>query len=193
MTLFDLLFLLLVLVSLATLLTAAVKAIRGRRKSALSILRRFGICAAIYVAIVAVVGFFSAQRILEVGDAWCFDDWCLTVEKVGRTPAPPEIAYQVSLRIFSQARRVSQRANGAWIYLIDGRGRKYPPETDPAAVPLDVQLGPGESVNTSRVFKVPSDARELGLITGHGGFCIGWLIIGDSSSLLHKRTYVRLD
>jgi hypothetical protein len=132
--------------------------------------------------------------VLNVGDPWCFDDWCLSVEKVSRTSAPPEISYAVSLRIFSRARRVSQRAKGAWIFVIDGRGNRYAPEPDPSAVPLDVLLQPGESVATSRVFKVPVDTGEIGLITGHGGpGCFpGCFIIGDDSSLFHKRTFVRL-
>jgi len=193
MTIFDLLFILLVFASVGVLLAAAVAAIRGRGGRALAILRRLGICAIVYLAMVAVVGWRSPQRVLRVGDPWCFDDWCLSVERVSRTPAGPEVAYTVSLRIFSEARRVSQRAKGAWIYLIDQHGNRYAPEPDPNATPLDVLLGPGESVSTSRTFKVRADAGGLGLITGHGGpYDLGIVIIGDDASLLHKRTFVRL-
>jgi hypothetical protein len=96
------------------------------------------------------------------------------------------------LRVFSRARRVSQRAKGAWIYVIDRKGNRYAPDPDPSVVPLDVLLGPGDSVATSRTFRVPAETRELGLITGHGPSYIGSLIIGDESSLLHKRTYIRI-
>jgi hypothetical protein len=194
MTIFDLLFLLLVFLTLLSLITAAIMALSGHRVRALRILRRLGLSAIAYLAIVAVVGVLSPQRVLRVGDPWCFDDWCLSVEHVERVPAPPQTVYTVSLRIFSEARRVSQRARGAWIYLIDQRGNRYAPEPDPAATPLDVRLGPGESVLTSCRFKVPADAGPVGLITGHGGPV--WLpspIIGDDSSLFHKRTFVRLD
>lgn len=194
MTIFDLLFILLVFASVGALLAAAVAAIRGRGGRALAILRRLGICAVVYLAMVAVVGWRSPQRVLRVGDPWCFDDWCLSVESVSRTPAGPEVAYTVSLRLFSEARRVSQRAKGAWIYLIDEHGNRYAPEPDPAATPLDVLLGPGESVSTSRTFKVRADAGGLGLITGHGGpyDFPSIFIIGDEASLFHKRTFVRL-
>jgi hypothetical protein len=194
MTIFDLVFIALIFASLATLVTAATAAVRGHRARALGILRKFGASAIVYLAIVVVVALFSPQRILNVGDPWCFDDWCLSVEKVTLTPAPPQVACHVSVRIFSQARRVSQRAKGAWIYVIDGRGNRYAPEPDPSAVPLDVLLQPGESVTTSRVFNVPADSVGLGLITGHGGpGCLpGCLIVGANSSLFHKPTFVRL-
>ena len=194
MTIFDLLFIAVVLASLATLITASIVAIRGQRARALGILRQFGVSAIAYLVVVVVVALLSPRRVLNVGDPWCFDDWCLSVENVSQTPAPPEVAYNVSLRIFSRARRVSQRANGAWIYVIDGRGNRYAPEPDPSAVPLDVLLQPGASVTTTRVFKVPENARELSLVTGHGGpGCFpGCFVIGDDSSLLHKRTLVRL-
>jgi hypothetical protein len=194
-TIFDLLFIAVFFASLATLTTAAVAAIRGRRVHALVIVRKFAICAIAYLAIVVVVALFSPQRVLRVGDPWCFDDWCLSVENVSRTPAPPLVSYSVSLRIFSQARRVSQRAKGAWIYVIDQRGNRYTPEPDPSAVPLDVLLQPGESITTSRLFKLPADADGLGLITGHGGGLgrfPGGFIIGDNASLFHKRTFIRL-
>ena len=81
---------------------------------------------------------------------------------------------------------------GAWVYAIDGRGNRYTPEPASSSVPLDVLLQPGESVRTSRVFKVPVGVGELGLITGHGPSGISTFIIGDQGSLFHKRTFVRL-
>jgi hypothetical protein len=195
MTIFDLLFIAVVFASLATFVTAAIAAIRGRCIHALGILRKFGVCALAYLTIVVVVALLSPQRVLSVGDPWCFDDWCLSVEKVSLKPEPPQVACHVSLRIFSQARRVSQRAKGAWIFAIDRHGNRYPPEPDPSAVPLDVLLQPGESVVTSRVFKVPADSvAGIGLITGHGGpGCFpGCFIIGSDASLFHKRTFVLL-
>lgn len=141
------------------------------------------------------VAFLKPQRVIRTGDPWCFDDWCLTVENVSRTPGQLEISYRVGLRIFSRARRVAQRANGAWVYLIDGRGRRYSPDPDPSAVPLDVLLQPQESVTTSRIFRVPDNVHELGLITGHGGPYCGpgaLLIIGESGCLFRKPTMIRI-
>jgi len=195
MTIFDLLFLLAVLASLVTMVVAAVFAVRGRRVQALKILLAYGLGAAAYLIAGTAVSFFKPQRVLGTSDPWCFDDWCLTVEAVSRVPGPPGTSYHIGLRIFSRARRVAQRANGAWVYLIDDRGRLYPPDSDPSAVPLDVFLQPQESVTTSRVFHVPDDAHQLGLITGHGGpYCgaMAWLVIGESGCLFRKPTMIRI-
>jgi hypothetical protein len=37
------------------------------------------------------------------------------------------IVYRIALSLRSQARRKAQRANGAWIYLIDDNGTRYLP------------------------------------------------------------------
>jgi len=130
-----------------------------------------------------------------MGDPWCFDDWCLTVEKVSRRSGQLGTSYRVELRIFSRAGRVAQRANGAWIYLIDDRGRRYSPDLDSSVAPLDLLLQPHQSVNTSRLFHVPDDVHQLGLITGHGGpYCgpMAFLIIGEGGCLFRKPTVIRI-
>jgi hypothetical protein len=195
MTVFDLLFLLASLISVVTMAVAAVFALRGRLPRALKILRLYSICAAGYFLIGVAVAFLKPQRVMRIGDPWCFDDWCLTVEKVDWTVASSQVSYNVELRIFSRARRVTQRAKGAWIYLIDDRGRRYSPDPAPSAVPLDALLRPLESAITTRVFHVPPDAQALGLITGHGEpYCgpMDMLIIGGGGCLFRKPTMIRI-
>jgi len=195
MSIFDLLFLLAVLASFVILVVAVVFAIRGRRAQALKILLTYCGAAAAYLATGIAVSFFKSQRVIGTGDPWCFDDWCLAVEQVSQAPGPAGTSYHVGLRIFSRARRVAQRASGAWLYLIDDRGHLYPPDPDPSAAPLDALLQPEESVTTSRVFHVPGDVHQLGLITGHGGpYCgpMAWLIIGESGCLFRKPTMIRI-
>jgi hypothetical protein len=195
MTVFDLLFILACHISVVTMAVAAISAIRGRLPRALKILRLYCICVAGYFAIAVAVAFLKPQRVISIGDPWCFDDWCLTVEKVDRTAGPSPVSYNVELRIISRAQRVTQRANGAWIYLIDDRGRRYSPDPAPSAVPLDALLRPLESATTVRVFHVPPDVRELGLISGHGGpYCgpMDLLIIGSGGCLFRKPTMIRI-
>src|SRR5579863_4229018 len=143
MTLFDLLFLASAAASIVTLITVTVLALRGRGAQAVAILRKFGICAGIYLATNVAFAAFAPQRIIRLGNPWCFDDWCLSVNRVDRVLNATLIDYNIGLRIFSRAGRVTQRAKGAWIYLIDDRGRRFPPVADPSAVPLDVLLQPG--------------------------------------------------
>jgi hypothetical protein len=194
-TLFDLVFLLAVLATLGTLVAASVLALAGRRSTSLRLLGGLAVSAAAYLVVGLAVALLAPPRMLSVGDPWCFDDWCLTVEKVATTSGTSGLAYDIDLRLSSRARRISQRARGAWVYLIDERGRRYPPDPDPSAVPLDVLLGPGESVNTSRTFHTPADARPVGLITGHGGpYCgpMDLLVIGAAGCVFHKPPMVRI-
>ena len=195
MSIFDLLFLLAALLSVITLITAAVCAVRGRGRRALKILQVYGICLLAYIAIGLATSFFTPQRVIPTSEPWCFDDWCIAVENVTQTPAPPGIAYRIDLRIFSRARRVSQSARGAWLYLIDDRGHRYSPDPDPSAVPIDTMLQPQQSVTTTRTFHVSADAHGLGLITGHGGpYCgpMDFLIIGGSGCAFKKPTMIRI-
>jgi len=194
-TIFDLLFLLAVLASAATFAYVVVSLVRRRRAQALRILRVYSGTVLLYVVAGLTISFLKPQRVIPIGAPWCFDDWCLTVQRLEQTPGPSATSYSVGFRIFSRARRVSQRAKGAWIYLIDERGHLYPPESDPSVVPLDALLHPLESVQTSRVFKVPNGSHPVGLITGHGGSYCGpmtFLIIGESGCAFKKPTMIAL-
>jgi hypothetical protein len=195
MTVFDLLFLGSFLVSVAALIAGAYAAIRGRVSRAFLILGIWLACAVLYVGASVAVAYAAPQRVIAAGEPWCFDDWCLTVDNVKRV----DRVYNVDLRISSEAKRVTQRANGAWIYLRDENDRHYEPlpepGPDPKEVPLDVLLQPGESVAAERSFQVPVNVHELGLVTGHGGPPCGWMslvIIGQGGCLFHKQTMIRL-
>ncbi len=196
MSIFDLLFILVFLATVGTLIVAAITALRGGGRTALRILGVVGVCIAAYLAIGLLVSLLAPRRTIAAGDPWCFDDWCLAVQHVSRTPGAKEVRYAVDLRLFSRARRVSQRAQGAWLYLIDQHGHRYTPDADASAVPLDVLLGPNESVSTSRVFHVPASVRDLGLVTGHGGpYCgvMDILVIGASGCVFRKPTMIRIE
>jgi hypothetical protein len=195
MSYFDLLFLVSVPLSIATLVTAAISALRGRRRRALSIVKWWGIYVAAYMMIALAVDFIAPRHTMRVGELWCFDHWCLAVEKVDTAPVNSETAYDIKLRIHNSSRRVVQWAPNAWIYLIDDRGRRYPPVDDPAAVRLDVRLQPLQTVTTSRAFHVPAGVQDLGLITGHGGSYCGVMsvvIIGAGSCLFNKPPMIRI-
>lgn len=104
MDFFDLLFIALFFANIITLAVAAISTLRGRRAHALSLLRRWALCATIYLAIVFVVSLATPRRLLRVGDPQCSDDWCMAVEDVQRTPLNADISYAVTLRLFSRAR-----------------------------------------------------------------------------------------
>jgi hypothetical protein len=191
MTILDLLFLGCFLLSLIAFVAAAYAAIRGRVSRAFSILGVWLACAILYLAVSASVAYAAPQRVIAIGTPWCFDDWCLTVKNVQRA----DMNYNVDLLISSEAKRVTQRAKGAWIYLRDENDRHYKPFDDPGEVPLDVLLQPSESVAAQRRFHVPVKVHELGLVTGHPGPPCGLMslvIIGNGGCLFHKQTMIRL-
>jgi hypothetical protein len=191
MTFFDLLFLASFLASFIVLIVAAYAASRGRLSRAFWILGVWLGSAVLYVATSLAIAYAAPQRVIALGMPWCFDDWCLTATKVRHA----DTNYSVDLLISSEAKRVTQRANGAWVYLRDENDRHYAPFEDPGMVPLDVLLKPGESLTAQRRFHVPTKVRELGLVTGHGGAQCGWMslaIIGQAGCVFHKQTMIRL-
>ena len=179
MGLFDLLFIVLFLATLVALCTAALFAIRGKQARALRILARLGYFVAAYLTIVILVSLVTPRRTLKIGDRQCFDDWCVAVEDVSRTPTQDGILYSIALRLSSRARRVAQRENNLSVYMTDDRDRRYEARADPSAIPFNILLKPQQSAAVHREFAIPTDLKPAGLVITHeGGFPIGWFIIG---------------
>lgn len=195
MTIADLVFLVAALAVAASLVLTLVAAVRGQWSRVWRLARIVSIGVGLYVGAGAAVSYAAPQRVLAIGAPWCFDDWCLALGRITEHPGEPEVMFTAELRIFSRARGVSQRANGAWIYLIDARGTRYASESDPADVPLDVLLAPGEERVITRRFALPAGVRPVGLVTGHGGSYCGpmdLLVIGSAGCLFGKPTMVGL-
>jgi hypothetical protein len=193
MNIFEPLFILLFLATFVTLCTVTVVALRGQRGRAVKILRRLAICAVAYFAIVLLVALVTPQKVYHIGDRRCFDDWCMAVVAAKRTPLPDTASWDVTLRLSSRARRVTQREKGVVVYLTDARRRRFDPVPGEATVPLDTQLAPGESVDAARRFELPPDATDVGLIFAHeGGFPIGTFIISENE-WFHRAAIVRFD
>jgi hypothetical protein len=57
---------------------------------------------------------------------------------------------------------------------------------------MTARVAGGGSVVSEPVFKVAGNATGLGLVLTHGRWQPGLLVIGDSDSLLHRRTVVAL-
>jgi hypothetical protein len=194
--LFDLLFIFLFLASIVALVTAGVAAIQGRRLRARRILLGVAISAAIYMGIVCVDSFATPQHILNIGDPQCNGDWCIAVQGVQRNPSSSGISYSVTLQLSSRARRVSQRENGVIVYLTDVRGRRFDPAPRANETPLNTLLQPGESVEAVRIFDLPADARDVGLVVDHNDGLIGCFpgcFVITENHWFHKLPVVRLD
>ena len=193
MTVFDLLFIVLFFTAIGTLIVAAVLPVRGRGARALRFLGELAVCTAVYVGIVYAATALSREVVLRIGDPQCSDDWCIAVENSKRTPMNAIVGYDVTLRIFSRARRVSQREmNARDVYLVDSRWKRYDPVRAGTEVPLNTLPQPGESVRTSRRFELPASVRGVGLMVDRVPVFPVCPIIGECGAF-HKGTTVRMD
>lgn len=211
MTIFDLVFVVVFLATVVVLVTVLVQALRRRPTRAARLLAVYGVFLALYLGIVVAVSLATPQRFLDMGEDRCFDDWCVAVESVDTTSVLGQgdqvtkangTFFVVTLRLSNHARGRAQRAASAAVYLRDDQGRRhdvsplgqnaYEAEHGPTA-PLTATLPLGQSLTTVRVFDAPVHAHILGLIVEHPvGFGPGMFVIGDDSSLMHKRMLIRL-
>jgi hypothetical protein len=209
---FDLLFIVVVLATIGTFAMAAIAGVRGRWQRTAVLLRRWGIAVAVYLGAVVVVSLLSPARVLQVGEDWCFDDWCVAVNGVtlAQSLGSPDhsaraqgVFYVVRLQLSNHARGRPQRASSAAVYLLDGLGHRYGVSSEGQnafealegrAQPLTATVPVGQSVRTVRVFDLPKGAGGVGVTIEHPvGFSPALFVIGDQASLFHRPTVVRLN
>ena len=106
----------------------------------------------------------------------------MAVARFERSTLGDRTVYQVTFKLFSRARQAAQREKGVFVYLSDADGRRYEALQRVTDAPFDTMLAAGESLEVTRKFSTPLNARDVGLvITRRGGFPIGWFIIGYES------------
>ena len=185
MTVFDLLFIVVFLLTTGMLAAATVAAIRHGYSTAVSRLRTLALFLAGYLTLVVLASVLSPAKVVPIGQAQCFDDWCISVDSIQRTQVTDGSLYDVGLTLHSRARGRAQRENGVSVHVLDEHGRTHAPVVVSDDIPLNVMLAPGETVMATRRFYLPRDARNPGLVVAHGRLP-GLFIIGDEQSLLHK-------
>ena len=102
LNIFDLVFLLAVLASTAAFVALAISIARRRHAQALRTLKVYVLCALAYFLTGFAVAFLKPQRVIPIGDQWCFDDWCLSVDGVIQSPESHGTSYNIALRVFIQ-------------------------------------------------------------------------------------------
>lgn len=181
-----------VLVSIGLLLT---KEFRSAAKVLAASVGAVGL----YAVAVLVVSLLTPQKIINIGDSYCMDIWCMGIERVTPVHRGSEILYKIDVRIFSDANTVKTSAKGASPYLLDERGRRFALVNDPGVIPFDTPLDPGQSIHTTLTFAVAADAQHLFLPCSyhHIGDEAGvpfWvkLYFGGDADFLHKQTMMRV-
>ncbi|HEV8384633.1 MAG TPA: hypothetical protein VGQ11_07155 [Candidatus Acidoferrales bacterium] len=175
----------------------------------------------LYGAMVLAVSLVSHETVLRAGERkyFCEVDCHLaysvanvqTAKTLGsgdRQATSAGTFYVVTLRTFFDPETTSvNRGNGVlhpnlrMIRVLDDTGQSYAPSLEglkaldvPAAkmVPLDQALRPGDTYETTFVFDLPDNAKNLRLWLTDP-LPVNWVLIGHENSLLHKKVYFALD
>jgi hypothetical protein len=156
------------------------------------------ICAVIivpYLAALTLVSLLTPGTIVDIGDSYCYDIWCLGVKQVNTTPSGQDTLYTAEVRIFVDSKHPhylpAKQAKG-FFYALDDQGRRYPLLREASFVDADVTIHPGESVKSSLAFLAPPNARKLYLMGKDGGLPWVYLYFGSDISLFHRRALLRI-
>jgi hypothetical protein len=149
----------------------------------------------VYLCVVIGVSLGQGQRVVAMGVPQCFDEMCFAVIRVEEVPGflirDGRRLLRVSVQVTNRGRK-AQREGLIRAYLVDGQGRRWEMSPGVNGVELTARVAGKDSVVSEPVFKVAADASGLGLVLTHGRWQPGVLVIGDSDSLLHRKTVVAL-
>jgi hypothetical protein len=209
MTIFDLVFLVAVLGCVVALFSLFYFLLRRQWRRATRISLALVSFLVVYAATLISVALLSPQHVFAMHEDRCFDDWCISAERVVQVPALSAasasvvahgVFYLVTVRVSSRAKGITQRALDVQVYLLDAKSQRYDPSTAGQQVldasgqggqQLTSELTPGASFTRTIVFDMPKYASHLTLLVDHGLFP-GMLIIGDEQSILHRPTIINL-
>jgi Domain of unknown function (DUF4352) len=209
MTVFDLVFLLAIVGCVLALVALGSFLLRRHWRSARRVALALGSFLALYAGVLLSVSLFSPQHTLAMHQDRCFDDWCLSVERVVQQPSvgalPMIVAARgefslVTVRVSSRAKAITQRAPDVQVFLLDGSHQRYEPSPSGQQAldaiggggqPLSSELAPGGSFTRTIVFDLPKGSSHLALVVTHGLFP-DLLVIGSEQSFLHQPTIIEL-
>jgi hypothetical protein len=149
----------------------------------------------VYLCVLIGVSLGQGQRVVGLGEPQCFDEMCFRVIRVEEVPGflirDGRRLLRVSVQLTNKGRK-AQRERLIRAYLVDGQGRRWEMSAGVNGVELTARVVGGDSVVSEPVFKVAADASGLGLVLTHGPWQPALLVIGDSDSLLHRKTVMKL-
>lgn len=150
----------------------------------------------VYLAALVGVSLTQRQKIVALGEPQCYGEMCFAVTGVEEVPGflirDGSRLVRVSVRVTNRGRSRSQSESLIRAYLLDAEGRRWYESPGVSGVRLTAKVAAGDSILSAPVFKIASDAKGLELVFTRGRKQPGVLVIGDSDSLLHRRTVVKL-
>lgn len=149
----------------------------------------------VYLAVLIGVSLRQKQRVVAMGQQQCYDEMCFAVIEVKEVPGFLAHDERRLLRVSVQVSNHGHKAESEGLmhaYVVDNRGRLWGESPGLSGVRLTTRVAAGSSIVSEPVFDVASDAADLKLVFTHGQRQPGALVIGNSDSLLHRRTVVPL-
>ena len=206
MSIFDLLLILLVLATAVAIVVAIVALLIRRWAVAGWFLAGVFVAWVVYLGVGTVVALKAPQHIMSLGEDRCFDEMCFAVTGWNRMPSRNmgRSFYLVAVRITNRSRGRAQREIGRKGVLIDRSGRVYEvskegmhalsPVGGPPFTGLDSEVGPGQSLETTLVFDLPTDVDYPGFaLASNLSLNPARIVIGDEEHFLHWPTVWPLD
>jgi hypothetical protein len=148
-----------------------------------------------YLAALTLVSLLTPRTVVNFGDSYCYDLWCLSVNQVNAVRRGQDILYTADVRIFvdsTHPHHLPAEQAKDFLYVLDDQGRRYPLLPEASFVDADVTVQPGESVKSSLAFHAPASARKLYLLGDDGGLPWVYLYFGSDISLFHRRALLRI-
>jgi hypothetical protein len=148
-----------------------------------------------YGAVLGGVSFFQAQRVVPIGKDQCFHGMCFAV--MGVEPVEAVVAgetgtvIRVKVKVANHGKD-SDLDGRVRAYLEDAQGRRWEPLPGLSGNALRSRVAGGSQMLSEPVFRVARDSTGLSVVFTHGAWQPGRLVIGDSDSLGHRPTIVRL-
>jgi len=164
----------------------------------------------LYVLALLLASFTSRPSFVDAGNERCFDEMCYALTKLELSPTLDAPAgqlkaqgqfYILTIRLRSAAKRTAQKPSQPSVFVVDAHGQRYTHMLNagselglPLGQPLtaaqlwDRQIQPGESVNRSVAFDLPSGVDAPGLVVTEGLGPLAAVIIGDENSFFHAPT-----
>jgi putative Ca2+/H+ antiporter (TMEM165/GDT1 family) len=145
---------------LAALLSLAFRKFRIAARTVLATLAG----TVVYILAVATVSLLTPQTIVNMGSSYCFDIWCIGIDRVDSQTQDSGTFYKVDVHIFSDGNHVKVSPKGVSLYVLDERGRHFPLIQDSSVMPFDSILDSGQSIKTTLTFATAPDAQRLFLV-----------------------------
>ena len=157
--------------------------------------RIFAGIAGCYLGAMVLVSLLTPRTIVSVGDSYCWDLWCVGIQKVNVAPQGPTALYTAEVALSTDSTNVQQlRADPGgkqFFYVTDDQGHRFPVQS-PSLSTADITIKPGESVTSSLTFSAPANTRHL-YLTGDVS-APPWvsLYFGSDLNPFHRRTLLRV-